>query len=183
MWEILRDNLLSRVFGDGLGADLAARGTTYLADEVRRSSDRTPERLTGVRLRPGESFTVIARPPATREQRKLAAAKKHLLERDEHLSRPSRKQLKAARSLHKRQRRLDRRKPGTSRAARAEAKEARAAARFDQVMAPTKRHAKVLAALADTSSRLDASRDESMREVQAHTRRRVPRRDRVRVYD
>ncbi len=99
MWQSLWANALSRLFGDGLGADIAGRASVYLADEVRRSLDKEPERLTTVRLRPGESYTVIARPPATREERRLAAAKARLQARDDHLSRPTRRQLRTARKL------------------------------------------------------------------------------------
>jgi hypothetical protein len=185
MWQSLWARILSELFGDGLGADIASRGAVYLADEARKAVDREPERLTGVRLRPGESFTVVARPPATKEQRKLAAAERKLRARDEQLNRPTRKQLRAARALRYAQRKVDRRSPGGRRHARAVAEEAAAGARFDKVMTPTRKQASVHAALLDTTGRLDASREASMQRVRGGSTRRAyrSRHPHIHVYD
>jgi hypothetical protein len=182
MWQSLWATALSRLFGDGLGADVAGRASVYLADEVRRSLDKEPERLTTVRLRPGESYTVIARPPATREERRLAAAKARLQARDDHLSRPTRRQVRTARKLRAAQRRLDRRSPGGRRYAKALRAESERARAFDKVMAPSRRQAQVHAELESVTRRLDDSRDASLHRARAGVKRR-PRRERARVYD
>lgn len=174
--------VLSRVFGDGLGADLAGRGTVYLADEVRKALDHDEERLSTVRLRPGESYTVIARPPATRRERKLASRQRALSERDHKASVPTRRQLRAARKLARTQRRLDRTKVGRRRHRRLEAKEAARGERFDRLMRPTPRQAKLHAELAAVTSELDSARAESFSRARAH-RSASRRRARVTVYD
>ncbi len=174
--------VLSRVFGDGLGADLAGRGTVYLADEVRKALDHDEERLSTVRLRPGESYTVIARPPATRRERKLAARQRALSERDRKAARPTRRQLRAARRLARTQRRLERTKVGRRRHRRLEAAEAARGERFDQLMRPTSRQAKLHADLAAATGELDAARAESFARARAH-RSSSRRRARVTVYD
>lgn len=160
MLERLIHHLLGRALGDGLGGELAARGTSFLADELRRSVSRQSEGLTSVRLRPGESYLVVARPRATRRERKLAAAQRALAERDQRLSRPTRAQVRSARSLRTVQRRLRRSRPGSRRARRLEALEARRGARFDEVIRPTRRQVEVRRQLQSVTSQLDASRAE-----------------------
>lgn len=183
MWTWLWGRLLARAFGDGLGADIAGRGAAYLGREAKRAIDRDEVRLTRVRLRPGESYTVVARPPATRRERRLAARQRHLRERDERMTRPTRSQLRAARRLRAAQRRLDRRSPGTRRYERAARAEAERGERFDKVMRRTARHEKVRAELRSVTTELDASRDARYAEVHARRGRGRPRRTRVRVYD
>ena len=158
MLEQLIHRLLGRLVGDGLGGELAARGTTFLADELRRSVARQSEGLTSVRLRPGESYLVVARPKATRRERKLAAAQRSLAERDQRLSRPTRAQLRSARELSSVQRRLRRARPGSRRARRLEAREAKQGARFDEIIRPTRRQVEVRRQLESVTSQLDASR-------------------------
>ena len=182
MWQSLWAKVLSQVFGDGFGADVAGRGAVYLVDEARKAVDKEPERITGVRLRPGETFTVVARPAPTKEERRLAATQGKLRDRDRHLSRPTRKQLRAARSLRSAQRRVDRRRPGGRRSARAASAEAAAGTRFDRVMRPTRKQAEVHAALEDTTMRLDASRAANMDRARGASGR-GRRRPQVRVYD
>jgi hypothetical protein len=181
MWAWLWAQLVSKALGDGFGAEIAGRASVYLVDEARKAVDKEPEPVTGVRLRPGESFTVTARPAPTREQRKLAAAQRSLRERDRRLNRPSRRQLRAARSLRRRQRRLDRRHAGTRRYDRAAAKERAAGERFDRVMRPTRRQAAVRSELDAVTRRLDDSRSGSMAKVRARTGR--GRRPHSQVYD
>jgi hypothetical protein len=181
MWRSIWARILSEVFGDGLGADLAGRGTVFLVDEVRKSLDREEERVTSVRLRPGESYSVLVRPPATPAERKLARTQRRLDERDRHLARPSRGQIRAARRLARAQRRLDRRRPGSARHRRARAREAELGARFDRVMRPTRRQVAVRRDLLDVTTRLDASRAANLAKVQRGRRRR-PDRERAHVY-
>lgn len=173
---------LSKLFGDGLSADLAARGAIYLADGLRESASRPDEHLTRVRLRPGETYTVIARPPATRKERRLAAHQRALRERNRRQSRPSRRQYRAARKLERVQVRLDRARPDTRRARRLLAAEERRGERFDRVMRPTRRQARTRAELAETTELLDAARAVSFERARAH-RPRGRRRARTRVYD
>ena len=182
MWPVLWAKLLRELFGDGLGADVAARSTIYLVDEARKAVDREPERITGVRIQPGETYTVIARPPATRQERKLAAEQRRLQERDRAMARPGRKQLKSARRLKKAQRKLDRRRPGSRRYLRAAAAEEAAGARFDRVMRPSRKQAAVHTALQDTTSRLDDTRALSM-DAAREKSGRGGRRSQTRVFD
>ena len=173
---------LSKVFGDGLGADIAGRGVVYLADGVRSSLDKEDEQLTRVRLRPGESYTVIARPPATRQERKLAARQRHLAEQERRATRPTRKQLKAARKLSRAQRRLDRSRSGTRRQRKRQAVEERRAARFESVMTPTRKQARLTSELAVANLRLDEARATSFAAARTGRRGRS-RRTRTTVYD
>jgi hypothetical protein len=158
MLHSIRSRLLHLVFGEGFQGDLADRGITWLARESRQAIDREPERITSVSLRPGETYTVIARPRPTRTERKTAARAKSLAELDEKMSRPTRKQLRAARRLRKAQRRLDRRRAGTARHRRASAAESAAGRRFDRVTAPSKRLARVRRERAAAESELTALR-------------------------
>jgi hypothetical protein len=173
---------MSKVFGDGFVADLAGRGTVYLADEIRKSISRDDEQVTRVRLRPGERYTIIARPPATRRERKLASSQRGLQRRYQHLSRPSRSQLRAARRLSRAQRRLERSSPGSRRYEARAAREQELGLRFDRRMRPSRQLVKVATALDATTRELDASRAASLE----HARSGRPlrrRRTRVAVYD
>jgi hypothetical protein len=172
----------SRLFGDGVSADLAARGTSYLADGVRQSLERDPERLTTVRLKPGETYTVIARPPATRVERRLAARQRTLRDSDRRLSAPSRRQLRAARKLERAQIGLDRARPETRRQRRLAARELRRGEQFDKVMRPTRRQARSHAELAEVTRELDLARGASFDRAAAR-RGSTRRRHRTRVYD
>lgn len=173
---------MSKLFGDGFTADLAGRGTVYLADEIRKSIDREDERVTRVRLRPGERYTVIARPPATRRERKLATSQRGLQRRYQQLSRPSRSQLRAARHLSRAQRKLARTSPGSRRYEARSARERELGLRFDRRMRPSKQLVKVATALDATTRELDTSRDASLERARAAGPRRR-RRTRVTVYD
>jgi hypothetical protein len=173
---------MSKLFGDGFVADLAGRGTVYLADEVRKSINREDEQITRVRLRPGERYTVIARPPATRRERKLAASQRGLQRRYQHLSRPSRSQLRAARRLSRAQRRLARTSPGSRRYEARATREQELGLRFDRRMRPRKQLVKVATALNATTRELDASRAASLEHARAGRSLRR-RRTRVAVYD
>ena len=64
MIRFLGTRVLAHLFGEGLGADIAARGVVYLADGAREAIERPEERLGAVRLLPGDTYSVIARPPA-----------------------------------------------------------------------------------------------------------------------
>lgn len=183
MWQWLWGKLLARLFGEGLGADIAGRGAVYLADEARKAIDRDEIRLTTARLRPGETYTVVARPPATRSERRLARRQAVLRERDRHLSRPSRRQLAAARRLARAQRRLDRRREGTRRYERARRAEADAGERFDRVMTPSRRQRAVHAELQDVSTRLEAERATSFEAARRALGGPRRRRGRAQVFD
>jgi len=173
---------LSKLFGDGFTADLAGRGTVYLAGEARKAIDREDEELSRVRLRAGERYTVIARPPATRQERKLAASQRALRSRYRKLSHPSRSQVKVARRLARAQRKLDRTKPTSRRFERRERAATELGMEFDSRMRPGKQLLKVAAALTSTTDALDASRAASLANARAHSRLRR-RRTRVKVYD
>lgn len=173
---------LSRVFGDGFAADLAGRGTVYLADEVRKALGREDEEITRVRLRPGERYTVVARPPATRQERKLFSQQRALADSYDRLTRPRRRQLRAARQLVKAQRRLDKADPGSRKYARRRAEAEQLGLRFDRVMRPSRKQVKVAGALTTVTRQLEASRATSLEHARATSGLRR-RRTRVRVYD
>lgn len=186
MLRRLSEIAISKLFGDGIGADIAGRGTVYLADEARKALAGEDERLTRVRLRAGESYTVIARPPATRRERKLAARQGDLKQRERRASRPGRRQFRAARRLERTQIKLDRARPGSRKELKLEAKERRRGERFDRVTTPTRRQAKLRGELHDVTERLDTERAESFaaaRRRRRSDRRTGERRTRVKVYD
>jgi hypothetical protein len=173
---------LSRLFGDGFTADLAGRGVVYLAGEARRAVDRDDEDITRVRLRAGERYTVVARPPATRAERKLAASQRGLQSRYDKLTRPSRSQVKLARRLAKAQRTLDRTRPNSRRLPARAARAEQLGLRFDRSMRPSKQLLKVASSLTATTDALDASRAATLAEARSRGGLRR-RRTRVRVYD
>jgi hypothetical protein len=147
----------------------------WLAREARSAIDHEPERLTSVRLAPGETYTVIARPRPTRVERKLADRATALSRLDERMSRPSRPQLRAARRLRSAQRRLDRRRPGTRRRRRAAVLERAAGRRFDRVMAPSRRLERVRRDRALAEAELAVQRDASFAKAQRGRGRLRPR--------
>lgn len=181
MWRRLADRAVRRVFGDGFEGELAHRGIDRLGEELDRAVRRRPERLTTVRLAPGEQYTVIARPPATRRERRAARAERAAFARHRRASRPSGRQLTAARRLERAQRRAALARPGSRRAERARRAEVRHGERFDRLMVPTARQARAEADWAETASSLSDLRGASYE--RARLRRGRRRGARVRVYD
>lgn len=171
MLEILRDLIVRRVFGGGLQGSLAEKGIDWLIDETHAAVRGEPQTLEQVTLRPGDTYTVIARPPATRRERRLAAALDSLESTERRLSRATRHQRRVARRLSRAQHRLDRRRPGTPRHRRAATREARLARRFDDVMAPSRKLTRVRSDLASTRHELERSRAASLRSARIARRR------------
>lgn len=181
-WKWLSAKAISKVFGDGFGADLAGRGVVYLADGVKTSLDKDDEQLTRVRLEPGQTYTVIARPKATRQERKLAARQRVLAQRERKATVPTRKQLKAARRLARAQRRLARVSPESRRGRKRARIEAVRGARFDAVTTPSRKQARLTRELEQATVALDAERAVSFEHARAG-RRSSRRRPKVTVYD
>lgn len=182
MLRWLGATLLSRIFGDGLAADVAARGVVYLADNARDALRHDEEPVTRVRLTPGETYTVIARPPASRRERKLAARVADLEERDRRASVPTRRQLRSARRLARTQRRLDRARDGSRRQRRLRVTEERRGERFDRLTAPSRRQRRVHQELAAARAELERLRGASFERARSGRAARS-RRSRTRVYD
>ena len=163
MIEAIRDIAVRRVFGSGVQGALAEKGIDWLTEQTGEALHGEPERLTEARLRPGDTYTVIARPPATRREHKLASRVESLSETEARLARTTRSQRRAARALARAQRRLDRRRPGTRRHRRAAADGERAGRRFDKVMAPSRKLVAVRKELAAAERELKRSRAASLR--------------------
>ena len=180
MASTLRNAITATVFGNGLQGELADRGLDWLEAEGRRALGNEHETITRVHLAPGETYTVIARPRATRAERKLARQSKGLNDAERRMGTPTRRQLRAARRLARAQRRRDSRTPGSRRWAKAAACEAQCGTRFDKVMAPSKRLARTRAELAEVNERLDTSRAASLDRARSN---RGHRRERTTVYD
>ena len=83
MLQRLWEWLLPRVFGEGMASGVAVRGTEFLGKEISQAVHKEDQDVTRVRLRAGESYTVVARPPATRRERKLAKSERSLNRRFE----------------------------------------------------------------------------------------------------
>lgn len=171
---------LAALFGDGFGAELAGRGTAYLASEAGKAIRRDDERVTRVRLRAGESYTVVARPPQTRHERKLAAEQSSLLRKYQSLTRPSRSQIRLAKKLSRAQRRLARTKADSRKFEKRSLAEERLGLEFDRKMRPSKREVKVATRLDAVTNELDSLREAQMSRVNARRKRR--RRERVTIY-
>ena len=167
MLRFLRDTAIRWVFGGGMGATLADRGIDWLSDETRKAIAREPIELTRATLRPGDTYTVIARPPATRAERRLARASRGLGETEQRLSAANSRQRRAARRLRSAQRHLDRTRSGTRRHRRAAAAEAEAARKFDRAMAPSARLRRVRKDKARVDAELDLRREASFRAVRS----------------
>lgn len=180
-WQRLVDQGVRRVFGEGLEADLAHRGVDKLAKEVALARRRRPERLTGVRLEPGETYKVVARPPASTAERRAAKRERAAFARYRALTRPTRRQYAAARRLEKVQRRLALARPGSRRHVRAAQAEAAAGERFDRLMTPTSRQARATAEYHAARDELAGLREASFERARAARRR--GRGTRVRVYE
>ncbi|MFM7509857.1 MAG: hypothetical protein ACKO5A_09960 [Actinomycetota bacterium] len=175
---------VTRVFGDGIGAELAGRGAGYLIEGLREARDRPSVPLTGARLRPGEAYLVVARPRPTRTERRLANKQRSLAAADAELSRPTRSQRRAARRLAKVQRRLDRARPTGRRFRRLAQREAVVGQRFDAAVAPSRRQRQVRSQLLEVSEALDTARASSFDRAQRERERsqRGRRRNRDRFY-
>lgn len=173
MFEFLRDTIVRWVFGGGIGGSIALRGVDWLVDESRQAVAKRPVELSRANLQPGDSFTVIARPPDSKAERKLAKRSAELARTEQRLSATTARRRKAARKLRKAQKRLDRRRPGTRRHANALVAERAAAKRFDKVMSPSRK----LAALRTEKERVDAElaarREVSFRKAAGSSRPRV----------
>lgn len=163
MIETLRDIAVRHVFGGGIPGSLVEKGIDWLVDETRSAIGAEPESLDTVRLSPGETFTVLARPPATKRERKLAKKAEALSRTEAKLARPTARQKRAARALARAQGRLDRRRAGTRRHRDAVAVEARLARRFDRVMVPSKKLANLRAELARANRALERERAANLR--------------------
>ncbi len=181
-WSWLWAKAISKALGDGFGADVAGRASAYLVDEARKAVDRDEIPVSHVRLRPGESYTVVARPAPTRSERKLARRKKALQAQERQLGAPTRRQRRLARKLRASQRRVDHRRVGTRRHAAAVATEAVRGARFDAAMEPTRKQTAVRDELRKVSDELDAVRGSRFAAVR-EKRRIAGRREQVQVYD
>jgi len=180
-WQHLVDQSVRGLFGEGLEADLAHRGVEKLAKEAALVRTRRPERLTGIRLEPGETYKIVARPPATRAERRAAKRERAAFGKYRELTRPSRRQLKAATRLQKVQRRRALSKPGSRRQRRAALAEVGLGDKFDRVMAPSPKQSRATAEYEAARDELARLRDESFERARATRRpRRGPR---VRVYE
>ncbi len=162
MLETLRDLAVRKTFGGGMQGALAEKGIDWLGDEIRSAIAHEPESIDNVRLRPGDTYTVVARPPYTRSQRRLADKVDSLTATEAKLSRATGRQRKAARRLARSQKRLDRRRPGTRRHRRAAAREQERARRFDRVMAPSKKLLRTRSELTVASRELERSKARSL---------------------
>lgn len=182
LWSLVWARSVSHLLGDGIGAEVAGRASAYLVDEARKAVEREEIPVSTVRLRPGESYTVVARPAPTRSERRLSKRKAALQEADRRFGRSTRRQRRVARELRSVQRRVDHRRPGTRRHARALAREAVVGVRFDRAMTPTKKHRAVRRELERVSGELDGLRDRRFAEVRSR-RGLTGRPERVTVHD
>lgn len=167
MLENLRSALMAAIFGSGLAREVGDRGLTWLSRETRDAIARDDQPLTKARLKPGESYTVLARPKPTRSERRLARTVAALTEAEAKLSVATRKQKRVARRLARSQRRLARRKPGTRRYARAAAEERSLGRRFDRVMAPKPKLRTLRSSLVITEAQLARERAASLARARA----------------
>ena len=182
LFRFLLAKLLGNLFGEGFGADLAGRAVVYLGDSAKDAVRRDQVRLTTTRLEPGQTYTVIARPRATRRERKLAASQRAARDRYRKATHPSRRQLRSATRLSRTQRRLERAKPGSRREERLARKEWNQGLDFDRRMRPSRKEIRAARDLTEATTLLDAARAESFERARRSTKR-SRRRTRVRVYD
>ena len=177
----LVDKFVGKVFGEGFEADLAHRGVDKLAKEVALVRNRRPERLTGVRLQPGETYKIVARPPATKAERRAAQRERAAFAKYRSLTRPTRRQFAVARKLEKVQRRLALSTPGSRRHEKARLAEAQVGEKFDRLMAPSPKQARATAEYEAARDELARLRDQSFERARAARKRRSGAR--VRVYE
>lgn len=183
MLKWLAAKAFSQLYGDGFVADLAGRGTVLLGDGIREAIDRDPESLTSVRLKPGESYVVVARPPATRAERKAKRRRRKAKSQLDSVSHPTRRQLKSARRLSRTQRKLGRKRhPESRRGRRLQKREAEQAERFDRVTTPTKRQVLLRNRFEQADAELTAMEAASFDRARRGLRRR-PRRGNTKWYD
>ncbi len=182
MLKWLTARALSKLFGDGFGADLAGRGIVFLGDGLREAVDRDEQSVTRATLRPGETYTVVARPSATRRERALSARRSALEKKVRSATAPTRSQRRAARRLARTQRRLDRSRVGSRRHRRLAEREARRGRRFDEVTRPTRRQERLTVELDLATAELDTARAASLARARAGLGRRATR-PRTTVFD
>jgi len=182
MLQTLWESLLIRVFGEGMASSAAVRGTEFLGREISSAVHKEDQDLTRVRLRAGESYTVVARPPATRKERKLAKSQRSLDRKFVALTRPTKSQLRSARNLSRAQRRRGVTNQVSKVSRRKATQEAALGRKFDSKMRPSKQQLRVARELTQVTDQLDASRARSLQTARYKNRVRR-RRTKVTVYD
>ena len=179
MLEYIRSTIMRGIFGGGLSGDLAERGLGWLSTQTRSAIARQDQPVTKVRLRPGETYTVIARPKATKLERRLARKQAGFTAAEKKLSVPTRRQKSAARKLQRSQRQMSRRKMNSRRFRNARRRELRDGAKFDRLIAPSKKLLLVRSELSRTEKTLSAVRERNYRKAQ---RKRGEPRESLTVY-
>ena len=167
----LRQQALSKLFGDGASGVIAAAVAAWAADQAREALRRTPQLLDTTKLIPGETYTVRTRPPLDRSERRLTTQYESASRALAKLAQPSRAQMRVATRLAKAQRRADRRPGDLSRAVDAEV----LGIEFDKLMAPTAKQQKLLKEVDRLDRELEARRAAALA---AHRRHRRPPRAR-----
>lgn len=152
--------VFTRLFGTGLSAEIVTRAARYLVGEMRSAVDRSDRPVTRVRLQPGETYTVIARPRPTRRERKLSSRQASLAASFEKQTRPSRSQLRAARRLARAQKRVDHTRTGSRRNVKWSERETRRGDQFDRIMRPSKRQLRTAQNLDSVTRELNSIRSE-----------------------
>lgn len=172
--SLVRQRLIRWVYGDGFAALVAAAATDRALAAARASLRKEPETLDVSRLRPGETYEVVARPAPGRRLRAREARLAAVADRLERAERPSRRHRRAERRLARAESRLASAAPGTRRHRRAAAERDEQARRVARLAAPDartrrlrRRHERLEADVARRRARLLAG---------ARARARPPRR-------
>ena len=154
----LRQQALSKLFGEGTGGVVAAAVAGWAADQLRQSWRRTPQLLDTATLIPGETYTVRTRPPLDRVERRLTARYESASDALAKMARPNRQQRRTAIRLATAQRRAARRPDDPARAADAE----ELGRKFDALMTPTSRQRKLVAEVDRLGTELEARREAAL---------------------
>lgn len=171
MLRIIRQRFLTKALG---GSFTSAIALGWILDKVKDIFDDDPEDIEMVALRPGESYQVVARPAMSKREAKLFAEEQKLKAKAAKVSRPTSKELKAAKKLSRAQRKLAKSKPGTKREQKRLMKAEAAGAKFDKANKATRESKKrktLSRALTEVSAERQQLREAALAEVPKKRRR------------
>lgn len=166
----LAERGLRRFLGDSSSAWVATTLLTWTAGRLGEAFRDRPETVARLDLRPGERFSVSARPALTRRERKLLDEREELARRVDRALRPRRRQRRVAKELRAAERRLARRRSGSRRHRKASVEVSALSDELERVSRP-RRGARGLQKRLDLLDReLDAERGRIMRKTRRKKR-------------
>lgn len=171
MLAFLRLKALQRIFGEGPSAAMGAAILSSVLHRVSSAVTSDTERLDTAHLRPGEKYTVMTRPPYSREERKARARRDKLAASYASATKPSRAARKIAKKHASAQRKVDRTDPKSPKWDARAAEANRFVDRYEAATAPSAKAKRIAKSLAEAEIAVDAARGRTL--AKASSKRRA----------